>query len=146
MIELLVVIAIIGLLSTLAVVALSSSRAKARDAKRAADIRQIFISLELYNNNSNGYPEELTPVVLGQGEYRALCAGGFKDECDPGEDVFQGIIPVAPTPIDGSCSAAENSYSYSTSGTGEFSIVFCLGNGVGELIAGLHTATPSGIQ
>ncbi|MEY4744976.1 MAG: hypothetical protein RL272_921, partial [Candidatus Parcubacteria bacterium] len=41
LIELLVVIAIIGLLSTLAVVALNSARQKSRDSKRVADIKQI---------------------------------------------------------------------------------------------------------
>jgi prepilin-type N-terminal cleavage/methylation domain-containing protein len=41
LVELLVVIAIIGLLSTLAIVALSSARQKARDSKRMSDLRQI---------------------------------------------------------------------------------------------------------
>ena len=41
LIELLVVIAIIGLLSTMAVVSLNSARAKARDAKRLSDVRQM---------------------------------------------------------------------------------------------------------
>ena len=65
LIELLVVIAIIGLLSTIAVVALNGARQKSRDTKRIADVRQIFISLELYNNDYDGYPEALTPVTLG---------------------------------------------------------------------------------
>ena len=41
LIELLVVIAIIGLLSTMAVVSLNSARAKARDAKRLSDVKQM---------------------------------------------------------------------------------------------------------
>lgn len=59
LIELLVVIAIIGLLSTLAVVALNGSRAKARDAKRKADLRAISIAMGLYFDENNKYP--LTP-------------------------------------------------------------------------------------
>ena len=68
LVELLVVIAIIALLSTMAVVALSSAREKARNVKRVADVKQIVTSLELYNNDANGYPVEMSPVALGEGE------------------------------------------------------------------------------
>jgi len=47
LIELLVVIAIIGLLSTLAVVSLSGARAKARDAQRLSDVKQLSTMLEI---------------------------------------------------------------------------------------------------
>lgn len=56
LVELLVVIAIIGLLSSVAVVALSGSRVKARDTKRAADLRQIMTALELYQSDVGHYP------------------------------------------------------------------------------------------
>ena len=55
LIELLVVIAIIGLLSTLAVVALGSARLKARDAKRVSDLKQIQTALELYYMHTRQY-------------------------------------------------------------------------------------------
>ena len=146
LVELLVVIAIIGVLATIAVTGLSGARQKARDTKRIADVRQIFISLELHNNDYNGYPVELSPVTLGQGDYSALCESGFKDECDSDEIVFQGLVPSAPTPVDGSCSTGDNDYSYETPGGGEFVITFCLGGSVGDFAAGTHTASPSGIQ
>jgi prepilin-type N-terminal cleavage/methylation domain-containing protein len=146
LVELLVVIAIIGLLSTMAVVALGGARQKSRDVKRLADVRQIMMSLELYNNDSSGYPEEATAVVLGQGDYAALCAGGFKDACDTGEDVFQSLIPSAPVPLDGTCTAEENAYSYRTVSGGEYEIEFCIGGRVGNFLSGVHVATPSGIR
>lgn len=55
LIELLVVIAIIGLLSTLAVVALTSARKKARDSKRVADMKQLQTAMEMVFSESNSY-------------------------------------------------------------------------------------------
>lgn len=56
LVELLVVIAIIGLLSSVAVVALSNSRTNARDTKRIADLRQIRLALSMYYNDNGFYP------------------------------------------------------------------------------------------
>ncbi len=56
LVELLVVIAIIGLLSTIGVVSLNSARAKARDAKRLSDIRQLASIMELYFSSNQQYP------------------------------------------------------------------------------------------
>ena len=59
LIELLVVIAVIALLSTLSVVALSNARAKARDARRLSDIKQIQTALEMYLDDAGIYPASL---------------------------------------------------------------------------------------
>ena len=56
LIELLVVISIISLLSSVVLTSLNSARAKARDARRLADIQQIKLALELYYDDNGSYP------------------------------------------------------------------------------------------
>jgi type II secretion system protein G len=56
LIELLVVIAIIGILSSVVLVSLNTARAKARDAKRLADIHQLQNALEIYYTSNGHYP------------------------------------------------------------------------------------------
>lgn len=145
LIELLVVIAIIGLLSTLAVVALNSARQKSRDSKRVADIKQIQTALELYYADQNGYPGSAS-IVLGSTSYKALCeTTAFTGSCGS-NTVYMGLVPAAPNPEDGTCSTAENSYDYVSSSASSYSISFCLGGKVGDLDPGSHTANQNGIQ
>jgi prepilin-type N-terminal cleavage/methylation domain-containing protein len=124
LIELLVVIAIIGLLSTLSVVALNNARARARDARRVADIKQIQTALELYFNSANSYPSTLAGTTTIQ-------HNGI---------VFMDPIPEAPTPSDCTDSVGTNTYVY-TGDTDEYSIRYCLGSDTGGLDAGAGTAT-----
>ena len=107
LIELLVVISIIGLLSTLAAVGLSSARAKSRDSKRAADLKQIQKALEVSYNPANGYPLTVVAgITLGTaGSTQVLCnvsgvatfvstAAG----CTGGGTVHMALVPANPTP------------------------------------------------
>lgn len=62
LIELLVVISIIGILSTIVLGTLNTSRAKARDAATMRDFSQVQRALTLYYDKYSRYPNE-TPVV-----------------------------------------------------------------------------------
>ena len=130
LIELLVVIAIIGLLSTLAVVALNNARMKSRDAKRISDVKQVQTALELYYNDANLYPTALgTSIVSGSVTYMAA-------------------VPTNPSPrTDGSPACADVDYAYTqTSGGASYTLTYCLGGITGGVPSGQHTAYPGGIQ
>ncbi len=63
LIELLVVIAIIGILSSVVLASLNSARKKARDARRIADLKQLQLALEMYNDTNSSYPTNLSSLV-----------------------------------------------------------------------------------
>ncbi len=145
LIELLVVIAILGILSTLAVVSLQNARTKGRDARRVSDVKQIQTALELYYNDQTSYPVEATAVTLGAtGQTTLSSDNGFSDS--PSGTTYVANVPTAPTPADGSCTSAQNNYSYTSADGSTYTITYCLGGATGGLDAGTHTATPAGID
>jgi len=139
LIELLVVIAIIGLLSTLAVVALNNARQKSRDAKRVSDVKQISTALELYFADNNAYPTAATAITLGATDSKCLDKGGFVATCATAP-TYMGTVPAAPTP------PAGNVYTYASSDGSTYTISFTLEGTTGSLNSGARTATPSGLQ
>jgi prepilin-type N-terminal cleavage/methylation domain-containing protein len=137
LIELLVVIAIIGLLSTLSVVALSNARARARDATRLSDVKQIQSALNLYWQAAGVYPDNIVT--------------GDPIEYDDGSQVniFLDAVPTPPQPSDDGPCDTYTDYSYSTSsaeGSMLYTLTYCLGNSTSDLPSGPGTATPFGIR
>ena len=57
LIEILIVVAIIGILSSVILIGLGSARARARDARRIADLREVQNALELYYSKVGRYPD-----------------------------------------------------------------------------------------
>lgn len=131
LIELLVVIAIIGLLSTLAVVALGSARTKARDAKRLSDLKQVQTALEMYYTDQNAYPAG-SGIVLGTTSYACLNASGFTTTgCT---SPYMGTVPTDPK---------DGSYTY-TAASGSYTITAALEGTMNNFTGGI-TLSPSGI-
>lgn len=131
LIELLIVVAIIGLLSTLAVVALGSARVKARDSKRLADLKQLQTALELYYTDQNAYPSG-SSVTLGAGNYACLNASGWAATgC---ASAYMGSVPHGPN---------SDNYVY-TSASSSYTVTATLEGTVNGLSAGI-TLSPAGI-
>ncbi|HVY67657.1 MAG TPA: hypothetical protein VHA30_02045, partial [Patescibacteria group bacterium] len=121
-----------------AIPAVGTARAKSRDAKRFADIRQISSALELYANDHGGYPA---------GDH-GQPAGAVPD--------YIGVFPQAPLPADGTCTDYYNGYWYEPAGKAatingrqvypSYSLTFCLGGDTGGLAAGIGELTPQGLK
>jgi len=133
LIELLIVVAIIGLLSTLAVVALGSARVKARDSKRLADLKQLQTALELYYTDNNEYPTG--SVLLGSTAAACLnsTVGWTTTGCD---NPYMGLVPVDPKDGNYTYTAASSSSSYTITATLEGNV-----NGLQDGV----TLSPAGI-
>ena len=84
LVELVVVVAVIAILSGIVIANISSSRSKARDAKRISDIAQIQLALEQYFDRCGKYP------ALG---YANL--SGTNNTCPTGIS-FSSFISVVP--------------------------------------------------
>ena len=146
LIELLVVVAIMGLLAALAVIALNTARARARDARRVSDLKQIQAALELFYMDEYKYPADPTDAAI---ESLCLDEEGFTAACDDGGVTYMGRVPGNPQPrTDGTCDNTTYTYNATdVNGGTDFSyyIVYCLGHVTGDISAGTHNATPAGI-
>jgi len=132
LIELLVVIAIIGLLATISMVALQQSRARARDARRLSDVKQISTALAMYQNDALTFPATIT-------------TGG---SIATGTNTYMSIVPAPPNPADACVGSTQ--YTYTPIGTAgaytSYTLNYCLGSAVNDVQAGLNTTSPSGIH
>lgn len=104
LIELLIVIGIIGLLATMAAVGVNVARAKARDAKRSADVAQLQKAMSLYATSQSRYPISVGTVCLKGDDAVSIDLKG--------KDVMK-IVPGDPmAPATLSAAAGTNAHCY----------------------------------
>ncbi len=90
LIELLVVIAIIGMLSSVVLASLNSARAKGRDARRMADIKQMQLAIEMFYHDNNRYPGE-TWCDSSVGACNSVCPCG-DDSWDTSSTFYTELV------------------------------------------------------
>lgn len=149
LIELLVSITIIGLLSAVGTVSYSYVRAKARDAKRVADIRTIRNAIETYFEQNGKYPPA-SPLGLELGTENASVVS---DAGITSQGLQSGLLYLQVVPFNILPGGAPYIY-HSTYNDGtvcgkdcpNYEVTFQLETPTGELFAGPHLLTSDGIQ
>ena len=140
MIELLVVIAIIGILASIVLVSLGGARAKARDAQRVSDVKQMALILEMEESSSHAQ------ALTGCTDWTASttrCTGPVEvtDQFPNFIDPSAGTAVCSDVPGD-TCHYSigrENGDPGAT--TDDYQICFFLESGAGTVGAGLNRIT-----
>ena len=125
LIELLVVISIIGILATLLLANFNSARARARDAQRISDMKNMQTALRMYYNDAEVYPGDNSTNRL-----LAACGAGGTESCVWGTDIFQstsGQTYIAQLPGDPDEDPARE-YRYDQISADDFYLLACLEN------------------
>ena len=140
LIELLVVIAIIGILASIVLVSLGGARAKARDAQRVSDVKQMALILEMEESTSHAQ------ALTGCTDWTASttqCGG-------PVEVGVQFPNFIDPSGGAGPCTDASGDTCHYSIGkesgatgatTDDYQICFYLESGAGTVAAGLNRIT-----
>ena len=98
LIELLVVIAVIALLASIVIVALGTARAKARDAKRVSEMRQIHTAMQLCLDDPGcGGQDAYCTTTGGANAVSRIGGTGACNNTSGGRDYLN---PVPKDPVD----------------------------------------------
>jgi len=92
LVEMLVVVAIIGVLASIVLASLNTSRAKGRDARRVSDMHEITNALSLYYSANGSYPP-INAESAGVGGWNVSYNPGFLQALVPD---FMGANPKDP--------------------------------------------------
>ena len=128
------VVAIIGILATVSVIALLASRARARDAKRLADVKQLQSALALYQHDAESYPATASVTAGAILSYNGT--------------VFMAVVPTPPLPDDGCTGSTAYTYAMQVISGDQtsYTLKYCLGSDTAGVSSGLNIATPAGIK
>ena len=119
LIELLVVIAVIGILSSVVLASLNTSRAKSRDAKRLSDVHQIQNALEIYYTTNNAYPTTAGAWWGNCSTYGSHATSGATGYIPNLAPAYIPVLPLDPKPV-----STNGCYLYQSNGTDYMLLVY----------------------
>jgi len=93
LIELLIVIALLGFLSITGLSLFQGSQKRTRDSRRKTDLGQLTKALEMYANDTGGYPASTGGKIMG-------CAGTTPTACEWGSTWVRGATYMQKLPKD----------------------------------------------
>ncbi len=128
LIELLIVMAIIGVLASLLLTSFIGVRERARDGRRKSDISEIQAALEQYRADQSDYPVSSTLSTCGGSLSSGASTYMQKIPCDPfGSGTWNGGV-----------------YLYNYTGSGQYSLSFCVENG-SDTDSHISSSLPTGV-
>lgn len=113
-----------------------SSKIRANDAARLADVKMMQTALELYYNDENTYPSSLSFEKENRGVFSSSSGA-----------VYMTKLPLNPEYVGSSQCPVGFQYSYTVAKDLEgYDLEYCLEGSAGGISAGKHIATPAGID
>lgn len=133
-IEVSIIILIIIGLSVVSLYALESSRARAKDARRVAEVRLIQSALALYRHDAGNFPQK-EDFISGEPLVYS-------------DTIYLDIIPFPPTSKGFCLNASEYTYNtqIASNGLTSYTLEYCLESETAGISPGINTASPSGIR
>ncbi|MEK7496644.1 MAG: hypothetical protein AAB657_01935 [Patescibacteria group bacterium] len=110
-----------------------------RDRTRFRDIKNIQTALDLYFSDLKKYPISVLPIVLGLPPTVVLSAAGFTPLEQKQGAEYLAVVPKNIEP-------GGTGYLYESSDGTTYTITFTLEQGVSNLLAGEHKASPKGFD
>lgn len=122
----------------LLVTSLGKAREQARDVQTITALTQAQIGVELFYGTYGSYPVHPTPIQLGSANASVLTDDGFEASASEDDLVILDVVPKVNQP--------EKTFTYQSQDGSTYEILFELEADLDDIPAGVHSATPEGVN